>query len=292
MKLFSNREKTIKKKHSRSYEEDNDNSINLERDGKRIKLDNLLLGLSLDEGINKTPSNKLTHSFIESKSPNQLLQSNYVINPNIKLKPYSVFKKSTSPSLPNNVPSINSYVAERLLKHFHTIYDSKSSLIRWYKPYFLILYHFHNWVLRLFNRFIRKYNKKFSGKPIRGFNLYSRIMDLINLKDINFTYDDLSNILAQENKLEALKINKRINERNNRKTGNIEIIDEDNIDYEKIRYNYWDSLQGVNKDLEMIDNLASDEQSLEKSPKLYEIESRYQDLQENSGLDMEIEDFW
>lgn len=280
----------MQKKHSRSYEEDNEDSYDLAKNGKRIKLDNLLQELSLDDDDIDVKSKKATHSFIESKASKLSQQTDYVVNPSINLKSYSVFKKSSSPPPTINSPNINSYVMEKLVQHFHTLYNSKSALIQWYKPHLILSYHFENWVIRLFNRFIRKYNKRSNGIPIKKFKFYSKIMNLINLKEISFTYNDLLLILEQENKLEELKLNRKGKIRDYNKEKDSYTDEKDDKTFENIKYNYWDTLRGVNKDLEMIDVLSKDDSDTD-SPKVYEIVESMQSYQnlEDSDIDMETD---
>lgn len=280
----------MQKKHSRSYEEDNEDSYDLAKNGKRIKLDNLLQELSLDDDDIDVKSKKATHSFIESKASKLSQQTDYVVNPSINLKSYSVFKKSSSPPPTINSPNINSYVMEKLVQHFHTLYNSKSALIQWYKPHLILSYHFENWVIRLFNRFIRKYNKRSNGTPIKKFKFYSKIMNLINLKEISFTYNDLLLILEQENKLEELKLNRKRKIRDYNKEKDSYTDEKDDKTFENIKYNYWDTLRGVNKDLEMMDVLSKDDSDTD-SPKVYEIVEPMQSYQnlEDSDIDMETD---
>lgn len=279
----------MQKKHSRSYEE-NEDSYDLAKNGKRIKLDNLLQELSLDDDDIDVKSKKATHSFIESKASKLSQQTDYVVNPSINLKSYSVFKKSSSPPPTINSPNINSYVMEKLVQHFHTLYNSKSALIQWYKPHLILSYHFENWVIRLFNRFIRKYNKRSNGIPIKKFKFYSKIMNLINLKEISFTYNDLLLILEQENKLEELKLNRKRKIRDYNKEKDSDTDEKDDKTFENIKYNYWDTLRGVNKDFEMIDELSKDNSDTD-SPKVYEIVEPMQSYQnlEDSDIDMETD---
>ncbi|CAG88620.2 DEHA2E23804p [Debaryomyces hansenii CBS767] len=280
----------MQKKHSRSYEEDNEDSYDLAKNGKRIKLDNLLQELSLDDDDIDVKSKKATHSFIESKVSKSSQQTDYVVNPSINLKSYSVFKKSSSPQPTINSPNINSYVMEKLVQHFHTLYNSKSALIQWYKPHLILSYHFENWVIRLFNRFIRKYNKRSNGIPIKKFKFYSKIMNLINSKEISFTYNDLLLILEQENKLEELKLNRKRKIRDYNKEKDSDTDEKDDKTFENIKYNYWDTLRGVNKDFEMIDELSKDNSDTD-SPKVYEVVEPTQSYQnsEDSDIDMETD---
>lgn len=280
----------MQKKNSRSYDEDNENSYDLAKNGKRIKLDYLLLELSLDEDATDIESRNTTHPFIESKSLRLSQQSDYVVNPSINLKTYSVFKKSSSPTA--TISSPNSYVMEKLVQHFHTVYNSKSALIKWYKPHFVLSYHFENWVLRLFNTFIRKYNKRSNGNPIKQFNFYSKIMNLISLKDVHFTYKDLLSILEQENKLEILKLNRKRRNRHYKKQDDTSIDGTDDKNFENLKYNYWDTLREVNKDFEMIDALARDKPDIASdNPKVFEIVEPFQSYQylEDSDIDMETD---
>mmetsp|Transcript_1462 Transcript_1462/g.1458 ORF Transcript_1462/g.1458 Transcript_1462/m.1458 type:complete len:237 (+) Transcript_1462:202-912(+) len=229
---------------------------------------------------------KVAHPFIENKSSKLSQNPDFVVNPSLNLKSYSVFKKSSSPPTTINSPNINSYVMERLAQHFHTVYNSKSALIQWYKPHFVLSYHFERWVIRLFNRFIRKYNKRSNGAKIKQITFYSKIMNLINLKDINFTFNDLLHILEQENKLEALRLNKK---RKNREEKELPIDETDDKIFENIKYNYWDTLREVNKDFEMIDELPLDNSA--DNPKVYEIVEPLQKYEylEDSDIDMEID---
>lgn len=76
----------MQKKHSRSYDEDNENSYDLEKNGKRIKLDNLLLELSLNEDTTHHEPKKIAHPFIENKSSKLSQNPDFVVNPSLNLK--------------------------------------------------------------------------------------------------------------------------------------------------------------------------------------------------------------
>lgn len=281
-------ERKIYKKHPRSYEENAESSY--EHGGKRMKLDNLLLELSLnDEGRNQK-NRRTTHAFIEDKVTKKSQETDYVVNPSISLKPYSIFKKSSSPTTPTTYPSVNSYVVEKLVQHFHTIYNSKSALILWYNPHFLLIYHFEVWVLRLFNRFIRKYNKRSESKPIGKFKFYSKIMNLVHLDHVQFSYDDLLHILDQETKLEAIHLKEKSDARkNDTKSKLSKSSTKDDKHFENIKYDYWDTLRDTNSEVDMADAQSIDEDAQVYGSKIFEIREKSLSCKHTEDSDIEME---
>lgn len=213
-----------------------------------------------------------THSFIRRKSspkpPND--SPSYSVNPSLKLNKYSVFKPSSSSTPGSSSNSIDSYITDRLMEHFQNIIQLGNTLIHWYRPFSLIVYRFQKWTLRLFNRFLRKYNalqnnNNIGYKKFRPFKFYYKIMNLINSKEINFTYQDLINILDQETKLELEIIKKkRISREESNKNSDNEYSD---INIQELKYNYWDRLPGLNKDLEMSESSMADDENV----KLFEL---------------------
>ena len=96
--------------------------------------------------------------------------------------------------------------------------------------------------------------------------------------------------MEQENKLEELKLNRKRKIRDYNKEKDSDTDEKDDKTFENIKYNYWDTLRGVNKDFEMIDELSKDNSDTD-SPKVYEVvepTQSYQNL-EDSDIDMETD---
>lgn len=168
-------------------------------------------------------------------------------------------------------------IANKMYQHFRDIYVGNSAIIPWYSLYWMIIYHLQIWTLRLFNRFYRKYHKRVGISNVKPFRSFGQIIDLIDLKKSNFQWSDLSQILDEENYLERRRLHKK---EISRKKDRIKKLDEeDTIDHESVKYNYWDRLRNFDRDVNMFD---VSEELAEKYP----IDKKFEEL---SDLDMDIE---
>lgn len=186
---------------------------------KKLRLDNLLEGLSLDDS---------ERGGIRSTS--------YSVNPSLKLN--KVYKKSQNASLVSN---IDSYISERLFEHFSHVLQASGALIAWYNAPMLVMYYFQKWVLRLFNRFSRRYCKMTGQKP-RRFRRYSNVIQLIEAPDNNLTAGSLLEILIEETLLELGAIKRRRLESD-------QVLEA--AAAKETRYDYWAHMGPVQGDLDL-----------------------------------------
>lgn len=258
------------KKHPREYDEC-DQGTALDRSGKRIKLDSLLDSLKIDdstadknEGLSPIQENK-SHNERSSYKP-----SSYIVNSSLKLKPYSIYKKSSSSTFSSiasgagSNSDLNPYIAERLYLHFKNVYQSKCALILWYRPYYLIAYHFQRWVTRLFNRFIRKYNTVHPDKNLLPLYVHGRLMDMIKLSKGPVNYTQYISILLHENKIEQKALKTKREQREAKLFSESEGING------TMGYNYWDK-KAKDKDFDMADSTSLGTDSDDSEPKIFEI---------------------
>ncbi|KAI5950752.1 hypothetical protein KGF54_003826 [Candida jiufengensis] len=231
------------KKHSLEDDDDSSDEENIKdfRSGKRIKLDSLLEDLKLNEDKNST------HPFINNKEKDKdkdkdKSKRDYVI------PKYSggIFKK---PSNPQSYTSsqLDSYINDKIVDHFQNIITSSLKIIRWYNYKFLVVFRLQKWFIKLFNRFVKKYNLK-NNSSIRPFKSYDQIIALIHEKFI--TWNDLKNIIDEENKLEMKRL--YIKEENRKTQKDKANIEKETAAYKNLGYNYWDNLK-FDKDLDMLD---------------------------------------
>lgn len=213
------------------------------------------------------------------------ISTKYSLNPSLKLK-YSISKpsinrdgtgSSTIGSLGSTLsgPEVNDFIASKLYLHFHSIYISKAALVKWYNSRWLIVYHFQKWVIRLFNRFYKKYIKKIGGTGrVKLYSDFNSILDMINSESVNFQWNDLMRILNEENYLEGIRLQKKAISRTEKEQLKRVLADKIIEDHS---YSYWDRLKGIDKDVNMFDgDVGQDSTSCTK-------------LEELLDLDMEIE---
>lgn len=202
---------------------------------KRVKLEDLILNLSIEENKGQEddiaqPSDALSHNciFISNGS-----KSSY---PEFDLPEESC--STDSPYVLNLFsPSKLDLDVARILHLYHErVYYCNNQLIKWCHPICVIIFHLHTWCLRNVNNFIRKYNKRNPMDKVPIFKTYERFETFLELKQRRIKCDDFWNILLHENSIEQKMLAQR---RDNRKSGNAspELLEEDLGD---IKYNYWD----------------------------------------------------
>ncbi|EGV65438.1 hypothetical protein PSN45_002379 [Yamadazyma tenuis] len=187
--------------------------------GKRMRLDSYFDSLSLTDTTRQSKRQSPIPSF--------------EINPEVS-------------SLPQKVPDLNTYIADKIIVNFNAVYDSASQVIKYYNRNVVIAHHFQRWVLRLFNRFIVKYNKN-NHTNIPRFKHFFKITNVIGSQQHNLTYHDLISIVQSESHLEAKAINKRLS----KPSSVLEEIEEESFTFNDIKYNYWDTIQSLDQDVEM-----------------------------------------
>lgn len=273
-----------KKRPPNVLDADSDVAATLLPTNKKLKLDSLFEGLSLKDDKSKvSPSIVRSTSqevkgnpvleplvdevpFVKDKKPstNTFVEiktkkiNGIEVNPNINVGKYSVFKTSSSSSTtsPSTSANIDAYVSEKLMEHFQNVINSSNKVIKWYQPYIVLAYDFQKWALRLFNRFLKKYNTRVRQEnPEAGpenyykpFKFFFKITNLINNPDTNFTFQDLMNILLQESEIEILRVRRRREDK-------LKMSSEIDLELRDIKYNYWDRVPDLSKDLEMSDDI-------------------------------------
>lgn len=222
------------RKHARSPEDD------LIIRGKRMKLDNLFGDLSLTE-----------------KEYQSKLEPDYVVNPKIK---HTLFKKpGTSPG-----GTINSYIAEKLMDHFNNVIASSLLVLPWYNPRRLVMFRLERWTIKMFNRFLRKYNIRHHTR-IKLAKSCHTIFEMI--RQNNLHYVDLLKILFQENALEL----HRLREKRQKK-----VQQEQEDEVLDVRYDYWDGHFKDNVvEIEMDEDEDEDEVDTMEIDEMEPIESNY-----------------
>lgn len=198
-----------------------------EQGSKRVRLDKLLSKLSLEpETSNENPAT--------IKSPS------LDINPLLDFTDEERKPKST----------IDLYISERLIATMQEKAKEGLAVGRWYIPAGVVILHFQRWVRRLFNNFVRRYNALHPDRPpVSQFKNYSKIVKLVTSPDVNFTIEDLRQILADENAREQYALLQRRQNRESKK--HIEEIKEENSIFAGASYNYWDRFSQVNVDFDM-----------------------------------------
>jgi hypothetical protein len=134
----------------------------------------------------------------------------------------------------------NFYISQRLNVEYNEQLCSQYAVIKWYDYRYLVIYRFQRWVLSMFNRFIRQYNKKNSTKiaPVLS---YDKMFMLI---DGQLTQEQVLNIILEENRLLLHKLTlKFLKAQDKKKQDQIELL-------ESIKYDYWDTLR-IDEDFEM-----------------------------------------
>lgn len=138
--------------------------------------------------------------------------------------------------------AFDSYIQNRINKEYTEEIERGYQVIRWYNPRVLIIYRWQMWMIRLFNRFIQKFNEK-NGTRLPRVKRYDKIIRLVTTGQL--TRDELVNIIAQETNLELIDIRHRRHKRQ-RKDEKAKVQE-----FKDLLYNYWDNL-GIDRDIEML----------------------------------------
>lgn len=212
------------RKRSRSFSNYDDDKHVYE---KRARIDELLQNLTLDKDSGEI-------SLRSGASPNPLKSE-------ISTKPldtqYEVFAADSLP-----IPSFDHYISNKLYEHCQNMTRANLLLIRPYNPRFLVLYNVQKWAVRMFNRFILKYNQNHNARvaPVKN---CSTILEWV--KNGVLSLDSLNLILTQENKLSMMEVAQR------RLAKDEQRIEELEREFSGIKYNYWDNI-GLSCDEEML----------------------------------------
>ena len=158
------------------------------------------------------------------------LETSYIVN--APINDFAITGKDSE--------DLNFYISQRLNAEYNERLCSQYAVIKWYDYRYLVIYRFQRWVLTMFNRFIRKYNKKNSTK-IASVLSYEKMFMLI---DGQLTPEQVFNIILEENRLLLEKLYfKFLKAQDKQKKDQIELL-------ESIKYNYWDTLH-IDEDFEM-----------------------------------------
>lgn len=138
--------------------------------------------------------------------------------------------------------AFDNYIQNRINKEYTEEIEKSYQLIKWFNPRVLLIYRWQMWMVRLFNRFIQKFNEK-NGTRLPRIKRYDKIIRLV--ANGQLTRDELVNIIAQETNLELIDIRRR-RLRRQRKDEKAKIQE-----FKDLLYNYWDNL-GIDRDIEML----------------------------------------
>lgn len=199
-----------------------------DRKGKKVRLDDLMQDLTIDE-VNDKFNNR---SLIRPKQPQFRINAD--------------FNEPNSETASHN---INAYLTQRIIHQYTQEYKSQLAIIPHYDRFQVLMNHLHCWILRLFNRFIVKYNKS-NNTRIGKVRSFLKILQMIHLSSIQFNYYDLMTIIDQENHLEAIALQKRLAAAKS-KSVSIEEIEEESFTFNDVRYNYWDKISNLDQDIDM-----------------------------------------
>lgn len=200
----------------------------LEHEHKRVRLDKLLSKLSLEQ--DEPPA----------KKPFKIEPDNIDINPLLVFSNEDARPKTT----------IDTYISERLMASMRQKAQEGLAVGRWYVPAGIVILHFQRWVRRLFNAFIKRYNAGHPEQPpVKPFRSYKKVLNLVHSGDVNFTFEDLRQILNEENDREYRRLVERKEARENKRQ--IEEIKEETSIYANSGYTYWDRFAQVSADIDM-----------------------------------------
>lgn len=138
-------------------------------------------------------------------------------------------------------PGIDSVISEKIRLEYKDQVLRGLTMIRYMPPITIIILHFHAWVKRLFNNFIRKYNRTHAGQRQVGFfRSFYKIMAMVEDPRIGLTYANLYDIVIRESEMETrMLVLKKSNKLDSKKIQ--EIRDEESLARE-CNYKYWDRM--------------------------------------------------
>lgn len=184
------------------------------RHGKRMRLDSLFDELNLSQ-----PPATSNHN------------TKFEINPD--------FSK-----VPKNY---DSYITDKIMGDYMHQYDKGLQVIRPYSAKIVVGMHLQRWILRLFNRFITKYNRS-NNTRVPRFNSFFKLANVVALHQYNLSYADVISIVLDEGRLELLAVQTRLL----KPKTSLEEIEEDSLTFNDIKYNYWDRISDLD-DVDMDD---------------------------------------
>lgn len=235
------------KKHPRSVDESDEDLFAI-KSGKRLRLDKAFQSLNLDlqllqllQYVHDLQHVHNIHPSSTSSDPPTPSDPSHPADP-LEINP-SVTNKF---QFGNTITTIDDYLTHKMMQDYSTMVNSSGQIIPKYQPELLVIYHFQKWVTRLFNRFLAKYNR-INDTKIPKFKNFFKIITVIQSHQYNFSYKDLFDVVFQESELEL----KAVIDRLSRPKSALEEIEEESVTFNDIKYNYWDTIQGLDVDIEM-----------------------------------------
>lgn len=137
----------------------------------------------------------------------------------------------------------NSYIVKNLALRYLDAQKARMALIKYYDWRFLVVFCFQRWVLRLFNRFWRRYNLAHDRKTFKTFRFYHQIIEVLQ-HTRTVTLGHLAAILDQENRLEQSQLRRKTKAREDK---------EEAMLLKDTGYNYWDTFEDFDADEEMME---------------------------------------
>lgn len=229
-------------------ESDTEDVTTRKKGTKRVKLENLILNLSIEE---------------KERQENEMVPRKEVTNyhgtprsSDLKLK-FSKLNSLKKNDPLDDIPSVLAAFANsnldsdvaRMLQMYHERQRYFSNrLLKWCHPICVVIFHFHNWCLRNVNSFVKKYNERNPVDKIPIFRTYERLENYLKLKRKAIKTEDFWTIVLYENLNEQKALlQKRRNKDDKESTdASFEQLEEELGD---VRYNYWD--RNTENDIDM-----------------------------------------
>lgn len=149
----------------------------------------------------------------------------YEVNDNTGANPFSLANEADN-KFSYYSPGTTAYVAERMLSQYHEMMQSRHQLIRPYNSQLLVAYRFQTWVVRMFNRFIRRYNEAHQTR-IKPLQSYYKLMVMVEQGQIDF--GEMVRIVFEENGIELRRLRLKFDKRPS----------SDSLDQNCLHYDYW-----------------------------------------------------
>lgn len=204
-----------------------DSSTKQDRVHKRIRLDDLFDSLHIG-GDNVPRGGRLLTNNIHENDNDVDLEDENEADEELFIPNY------TYPS------KFDMFLQSKINRQFNEEMESDFQLIIWYDPRWVMIYHFQRWVVRLFNRFVARYNKH-NGTAIPRVRRYDKILRLVETRQL--TPGEMENIINNETQLELQELARK-DARRLKKSAKLEELQDTS-------YNYWDRGGVFDRDIDM-----------------------------------------
>lgn len=192
---------------------------------KRVKVEQLLSNLLLENDT----------------TPIKYGISDFDLNPLLEFSDDKKWKKTFG---------IDSIISDKIFQGFKDKVLQGLAVIRYMLPITVLVLHFRLWIKRLFNNFVRKYNRNHPEKrQVSTFRNFYKIMAMVEDPKMNFTYANLFEIVIQENEIEAHSI--MLKKSHTLDSKKVEEIRENESLAKECNYKYWDRMSEFPGDYEM-----------------------------------------